>query len=210
MGITEFLINLFTDIIAASGYAGVGALMTLESMVAPVPSEAVMPFAGFLWYEGRFTLLGIIIASTAGSILGSLISYWIGMYAGRPFVKRFGKYVLLNERHLELTERFFQRYGDKTVFISRFIPVIRHFISIPAGVGRMAMGKFILYTAVGAGLWNTFLAWLGYELGSNWTKVEDYTRVIDIVVLLIIAAGIVYLIFRRRRKAKSSGSTSTP
>lgn len=203
MGITEFLIDFFTKVISASGYLGVGILMTLESMVAPVPSEAVMPFAGFLWFEGRFTLLGVILASTIGSIVGSLVSYWIGRYGGRPLVKKFGRYLLLNEHDLDITERFFARYGDKTVFFSRFIPVVRHFISIPAGVGRMSYKKFILYTVAGAALWNTFLGWLGYELGSSWTHIEKYTRVIDIIVLVILVVGVGYLIRRRMKKSSS-------
>src|SRR3990167_7978204 len=113
MGITESIINLATAIIDKAGYLGIGFLMTLESMVIPVPSEAVMPFAGFLWNESRLTFFTIILSSTLGSIIGSLISYYIGAYAGRPFVMKFGKYFLLNEVHLVKTEKFFSRYGDK-------------------------------------------------------------------------------------------------
>ncbi|MFH1235646.1 MAG: DedA family protein [Parcubacteria group bacterium] len=196
MGLTESLIQLFTTIIEKSGYLGVGFLMTLESMVAPVPSEAVMPFAGFLWFEGKMSLWLIVIASTAGSIIGSLLSYWVGAYGGRPFIKRFGRYLLLNEHDLEVTEGFFNRYGEKTIFISRFIPIIRHLISLPAGVGKMRMGKFLLYTVLGAGIWNAFLAYMGYLLGENWERIRSWGEVVD-VVLIIGIIGLVILFIKR-------------
>ncbi len=202
MGITESIMNLAIRIIDATGYPGVGLLMTFESMVLPVPSEAVMPFAGFLWYAGTFTLAGVIIASTLGSILGSLISYYIGMYGGRLFVKRFGRYLLLNEEHLTKTERFFARYGEKAVFISRFIPVVRHLISIPAGIGRMRFGKFILYTTIGAAIWNTFLAYVGYLLAERWETLRRYTEVLDIVFVLAILAAIFYFFYKRFQAVK--------
>lgn len=200
MGITNLLIQYFTLIISKLGYFGVGVLMTMESMVLPVPSEAVMPFAGFLWYDGRFSLLGIAIASTLGSIVGSMISYYIGAYGGRPFVKKFGKYLFLNEHHLDKTEQFFQRHGDKTIFICRFIPIVRHLISIPAGIGHMKKWKFIIYTTIGAGIWNVFLAWLGFELRDKWETIRKYTEILDVIIILAICAGIIYLIIKKRAK----------
>ncbi|MBI5742365.1 MAG: DedA family protein, partial [Candidatus Niyogibacteria bacterium] len=149
---TEYLIDIFVRIIEAGGYGGVFFLMVLESMIAPVPSEAVMPFAGFLWFLGKMSFWPIVIFSTLGSIAGSLASYAIGSYGGRPLVLKYGKYLLLNEHHLEDTERFFNRFGGKTIFISRFIPVIRHLISLPAGAGKMNLWRFTIYTALGAGL----------------------------------------------------------
>lgn len=207
MGLTEFVVNLATTIIDKISYFGIGLLMTLESMVAPVPSEAVMPFAGFLWYEGTLNFWLIVLASTLGSLIGSLISYYIGAYGGRPLVRRFGKYLLLNEHHLEQTERFFSRFGGKAIFISRFIPVVRHLISLPAGVGRMNLLKFSLYTVVGAGIWNAFLTWLGYKLRSNWSEIKKYTEVIDIVIAVAVIAVIVWFIYKqfKRRKAMREG-----
>lgn len=200
MGITEFLIHYFTLFIEKAGYFGVFVLMTLESMVAPVPSEAVMPFAGFLWFDGQMTFFWIIVASTIGSIAGSLISYYIGAYLGKPFVRKFGKYLLLNEHHLEITEGFFSKYGEKTIFISRFIPVVRHFISIPAGVGRMRMSKFIIYTTIGAGLWNAFLAYVGYILGSNWEKIRTYSEILDIIIVIAIVVALIYFVKKRKKQ----------
>lgn len=198
LGLTEGLVTLSTYIISAIGPLGIFALMVLESMVAPVPSEAVMPFAGFLWYLGRLTLLQIVIASTLGSIVGSLLSYYIGLYGGEPLVRRFGRYLFLNEHHLELTKKFFAKYGEKTIFFSRFIPIVRHLISIPAGVGRMHLGKFLIYTAVGAGLWNTFLAYVGFLLGSRWEEVRRYSEVLDVAIVVAILGAIAYFIFRSR------------
>jgi len=194
MGITDFLVEHVTRLISATGHVGVCLLMTLESMVAPVPSEAVMPFAGFLIYEGRFTFPGVIASSTLGSIIGSLLSYAMGYYGGRPFVLRFGKYLLMNVHDLELTERFFNRYGTRTIFIARFIPVVRHLISIPAGMGRMHLLPFCLYTIVGAGLWNAFLAWVGWELKSRWEIVHKYSSLVDVVVVILLVAAVAWFI----------------
>ena len=206
MGLTEFLVDFITELISAVGYAGVALLMALESMIAPVPSEAVMPFAGFLIYEGKFTFAGVIFFSTVGSIIGSLISYYAGARGGRPFVHRFGKYLLLDQHHLEMTVKFFGKYGDKTIFISRFIPVVRHLISIPAGVGRMNLLKFTIYTIIGAGLWNAFLAYVGYHLKDNWSEVRKYSEVVDVSVMLTIAGGIIYIIYHyRKRMSRSAG-----
>jgi membrane protein DedA with SNARE-associated domain len=194
MGITDFLVEHVTRLIAATGHFGVAFLMALESMVAPVPSEAVMPFAGFLIYEGRFTFPGVIASSTLGSIIGSLLSYAMGCYGGRPFVLRFGKYLLMNVHDLELTERFFNRYGTRTIFIARFIPVVRHLISIPAGMGRMHLLPFCLYTIAGAGLWNAFLAWVGWELKSRWEIVHKYSSLVDVVVVILLVAAVAWFI----------------
>lgn len=205
MGLTEFLVEHFTQWIGSGGYWGVTILMTLESMVAPVPSEAVMPFAGFLIFEGRFTFTAVIFFSTLGSIIGSLISYYAGAWGGRPFVKRFGKYLLLDLHHLDMTEKFFAKYGDKAIFVSRFIPVVRHLISIPAGVGRMNVIKFSIYTIIGAGIWNAFLTYVGYYLKDNWMTVRKYGEIADVVVIALILAGIAFITYQyisRRKKAK--------
>jgi len=198
----EHLIDLFTHIISTAGYAGITFLMTLESMVVPVPSEAVMPFAGMLWFSGKMSFWPIVIFSTIGSIIGSLISYYIGLYGGRPLIKKYGKYLLLSEHDLSLTERFFARFGDKTIFISRFIPVIRHLISIPAGTGKMNIAKFITYTIIGAGLWNAFLTYLGYKLGSNWTEIRKYSEVVDIILVILLIALVVFYFYKKRKHSE--------
>jgi len=183
--------------------------MIMESMVLPMPSEAVMPFAGFLISQKVLSFTGVIFYSALGGIVGSLISYYIGFYGGTPFVKKFGRYFLLRQDDLRKTEQFFQKHGQKTIFISRFIPVVRHFISLPAGASKMNIGKFILYTALGAGLWNAFLTWVGFVLKENWTRIEQYTKYADYFILLAILIAVV-IIFQKRIKKVSLEQPKTP
>lgn len=200
MGITESVVHYITRFIESGGYPSIVILMTLESMIAPLPSEAVMPFAGFLVSSGKFSFWPMIFFSTLGSIIGSLLSYYLGAYGGRLIVEKWGKYLLLNIHHLEMTENFFRKYGEKAIFISRFIPIVRHLISIPAGVGRMRIGKFILYTAVGAGIWNGFLTYLGLRLGDKWTSLEHYTKYGDAIILILLLTAIAYFIYKRKHR----------
>ncbi len=203
MGITEFLADYITAFIDKTGYVTVFIGMTMESMVFPIPSEAIMPFAGFLIAEGRFTFFGVIFFSTLGSIAGSLLSYAMGRYGGHPFVDRYGRYLLLDRHELEATERFFGKYGEWTIFISRFIPVIRHLISIPAGVARMNLWRFSVLTIIGAGLWNAFLTYVGFRLKQNWQVVMQYSHIVDIVVVAILLGLIIFYVTRQlRRKRK--------
>ena len=199
MGITEGLIIYITQFIATGGYGTVVLLMAMESMVLPVPSEAVMPFVGFSVSSGVFNFWPALLVATIGSIIGSLVSYHIGAYGGRPIIKKWGRYLLLNEEHLLITEKFFQKYGEAAIFISRFIPVIRHLISIPAGIGKMNLFKFSLYTVVGAGLWNAFLIYVGIILGENWTKIEHYTKFIDTFVIIAILFAFAYWLYKIRK-----------
>jgi membrane protein DedA with SNARE-associated domain len=168
-------------------------------MVAPVPSEAVMPFAGFLVTTKIFSMELVIIFSSIGSIIGSLVSYYMGYWGGKPVVLKFGKYLLLDKHHLAITEKFFAKYGEKTIFICRFIPVVRHLISIPAGVGKMNIFKFSVYTISGATIWNAILAYLGLWLGEKWSLVHHYSRYLDYIMVIIIIAVIVYWILKRSR-----------
>jgi membrane protein DedA with SNARE-associated domain len=147
-----------------------------------------------------------VVVSTLGSIAGSLISYYMGAWGGEPFVRRFGRYLLLDVHHLEITKNFFRKYGEKAIFISRFIPVVRHLISIPAGVGRMNLWKFSLYTVIGAGLWNAFLTWVGFVLKENWSVVRHYTEIIDIIVVAGILVVLVYFIYSQVKRIRR-GST---
>ncbi|OGS37114.1 MAG: hypothetical protein A2293_12970 [Elusimicrobia bacterium RIFOXYB2_FULL_49_7] len=200
MSITALIAQYATAFIDATGYWGVTVLMTLESMVFPIPSEAVMPFAGFLIESGRFSFAGVIFFATVGSLIGSLLSYWIGRYGGKPFINRFGKYLLLDEEELAWTESFFQKRGEVTIFISRFIPVVRHLISIPAGIGKMPIVKFCFYSVIGAGLWNSFLTVVGYYLKKNWTVVMKYSHIVDVVVVVILAGLVAMYVVRHVKK----------
>lgn len=196
MGITKWIAATATAFIASTSYFGIFFLMMLESMVFPVPSEAVMPFAGFLIVDGQFTFTWVIVASTLGSIVGSLLSYAMGYYGGKPFISRFGKFLLLDTHDLEITERFFAKRGEITIFISRFIPIIRHLISIPAGLGKMNLWKFSIYTILGAGMWNAFLTYVGFKLKSNWTEVMKYSHLIDIVVIAVLGLAFLYYVYK--------------
>ena len=194
MGITEFLAQYITAFIDKTGYISVFVLMVMESMIFPIPSEAVMPFAGFLIAESKFTFTLVIAVSTFGSIVGSLLSYWIGLYGGQPFIERYGRFFLLDREDLAATERFFKKYGNATIFICRFIPVVRHLISLPAGMGRMNLVRFSIYTIIGAGLWNAFLTVCGFYLRKNWEVVMQYSKIVDIAVLAVLVFGIVFFI----------------
>jgi len=194
MGLTQFLAEHLTDFINALGYKSVFLLMTAESMVLPVPAEAVMPFAGFLIASGDFTFWEVVFWSTLGSLTGSLISYFIGKLGGRAVILKWGKYLLLNEADLVKTEEFFKKRGEAAIFASRFIPIIRHLISLPAGLAKMDLFKFSLYTVIGAGLWNVFLAIVGFYLKQGWAQIIRYAEVIDIIVLAAIVCGLIYFI----------------
>ncbi len=202
MSITALIIEQVVAFISIGGYPSLIALMAMESMILPLPSEAVMPFAGFLISEGKMTFPLVILFSTIGSIFGSVLSYYIGKYGGNPLLKRYGKYVLLNEEHLMKTEEFFGKYGGRAVFIGRLIPVVRHFISIPAGMAKMKMPSFLLYTTIGAGLWNGFLAYVGFLLKNNWHHLEQYTKIMDVIVVLGILGLIIYFFSKRKKTQK--------
>jgi len=186
--------NFAISVMSATGYFGVFFMMVLESMIFPIPSELVMPFAGFLAVQGDLNFLLVCIFATLGSLVGSSLSYFIGKYGGNKIVLKYGRYILVDEDDLIKTENWFRKKGEKTIFIGRLIPVVRHLISIPAGIGRMNFKKFCLYTAAGAMIWNSFLAYLGYALGKNWDKVRQYTEPLSIAVAVLLAlAGSYYL-----------------
>lgn len=171
MGLLAGLATFIADVIAGLGYPGLFLMMVGESMIFPVPSEVVMPFAGYLVWLGRFGMVEVLAVSLAGSIVGSLLSYELGRRGGRPLVERYGPYFLVGHKELEWTDRFFARHGATAVFISRFIPAVRHVISIPAGTARMPMRTFLPATILGALGWNAFLAFAGFELGPRWPEI---------------------------------------
>lgn len=194
--IVEAISQVIINFIDKIGYLGLFILMTLESTIAPIPSEIVMPFSGFLISEQRFTLLGVAFISTLGTVTGSSLSYWMGKQGGNNLVKKFGKYIFLHEQDLLWTEQWFNKHGEKTIFISRFIPVVRHFISIPAGIARMNKFHFLLYTFLGGFIWNTFLACMGIILKNNWELVHEYSQPLDIIFVIILALALIYYIYK--------------
>lgn len=202
--IVEKIVEYIVLGMSTLGYFGLFILMALESMIAPVPSEVVMPFAGYLALQGRFAFWTAALVSGIGSLFGSLLSYLMGAYLGRPFVLKFGRYLLLEEEHLEWTEKWFKKQGSKTIFISRFVPVVRHLISIPAGIAKMPLQKFILYTFAGATLWNSILLYAGFKLGEHWDKIHEYSREIDIIFVAFVLLFLIYFVWKHHKKRKNA------
>lgn len=195
--ITHFVVNT----ISALGYGGVAVLMAVESAAIPLPSEIIMPFAGFLVSEGRFTLFGVSLAGALGSVLGSWATYWLGRYGGRPFVERFGKYILISHHDLDLADRFFAKYGAWATFIGRVLPGVRTYISIPAGIARARFWPFTAAAFFGSFIWSLLLAYIGLKLGQNWEALKPIFHKFDVVIVLAVLIGAVWWIRRHLRKS---------
>ncbi len=174
--------------------------MLLESTAVPVPSELVMPFGGFLVQQGRMDFVMLVLVATVGSLVGSLVSYWVGLKLGKPFLQKVGKFVFLDLHHLELTEKWFAKQGSKTVFVARFVPVVRHLISISAGAGKMNLFKFCFFTFFGALGWNSILAFSGLVLKENWVQVLVFTEKLDIIILILFVVAILFFVLKARKK----------
>ena len=190
---TLYIFEFITQLISTLGYPGIFITMTLESMLMPIPSEAVMPFVGFLAYEGKMEIWIAVLVSSLANLAGSLIAYAVGRYLGRGFILNYGKYILLNIHHLELTEQWFLKYGSIAVLFSRMLPVVRSIIALPAGIGKMNIWRFCLFTFIGSVPWNLGLIYAGYLLKENWGMLERYTVYIDIIAITAIVAVLVYL-----------------
>jgi membrane protein DedA with SNARE-associated domain len=199
LNILETLSNFVISVIEQLGYAGVFVAMGLESACIPLPSEVIMPFAGFVVWKGELTLIGVTLAGTAGSLAGSLVAYFVGGYGGLPLLERYGKYVLIRKSELDRAHAWFGRYGETAVLVSRVLPIVRTFISLPAGVARMDVKKFSLYTVLGSLPWCFGLAYVGVLLGPHWSDLEALFRYLDIVVIAGIIGLVGYLIYHRKR-----------
>jgi membrane protein DedA with SNARE-associated domain len=189
-------------VISAGGYGGIALLMAIESACIPLPSEIIMPFAGYLVSTGELNLLWVATAGAIGCNLGSIPAYALGKYGGRPAVARFGRYVLMNMHDLELAERFFDRFGGAAVFIGRLLPLIRSFIAFPAGMARMRLVRFHIYTFLGSWPWCFALAWIGMKLGERWHDDPRVGRVLhslDAIILVAILGGVVFYLSHRLR-----------
>ena len=185
--------------ISAIGYAGVALLMAIESACIPLPSEIIMPFSGYLVFTGRFDLVAVATAGAIGCNLGSTVAYAVGYYGGRPLVEKWGAYVMVSRRDLALVDRFFDRFGGITVFVSRLLPVVRTFIALPAGIARMPQLKFQIYTFLGSWPWCFALAYIGAKLGERWesdpTLREIFHR-FDVVIIAVFALAVIWYVWR--------------
>ena len=203
------MFDAFSDwvqgIVRAGGYPVVFALITLESTLVPIPSELVMPFAGYMAWKGEFSLPVILVINSVGAVVGSGICYWIGVVGGKPFLVNYGKYFLVRQHEIARTEAFFARHGKTTILIGRFLPVIRHIISVPAGIARMPLPGFFLQTFLGSTIWGGALILLGYYVGANWEALTSALKRVDhvigaILVLALVALGIRFVVRRRRER----------
>lgn len=194
-GLASFIIG----IISSLGYGGIVLLMAIESACIPLPSEVTMPFAGYLVSRGELALWGVALAGAVGCVLGSLVAYAVGAWGGRPLAQKYGRYLLISHRDLDLADRWFARHGDIIILIGRLLPVVRTFIAFPAGVARMAMGKFIIYSFIGSLIWCWALAWVGERLGDHWDSLGVYFHRFDAVIVAAILAGAVWWIWRHIR-----------
>lgn len=202
MFIEKFFL-LIKEIISSLGYFGIAAGMLIESMCIPLPSELILPLAGFMVADGRIALLTANAAVAAGSLLGSTIAYVVGYYGGRPFILKYGKYFFLSEEHFYKAEHTFNKYGPAAVFFGRLLPIIRTFISLPAGIAKMDFKKFILFSLTGMLPWNFILIFLGYKMGQQYeTIVHPIFKKFEYVVLAAIILIILLLIFRSLFKRK--------
>jgi membrane protein DedA with SNARE-associated domain len=193
--ILGILFVFIKSLIAATGYGGITILMAIESACIPLPSELIMPFAGYLVYTGAMKLLWVATAGAIGCNIGSLIAYEIGSYGGRPLVEKYGRWLLLSKNELDWADRFFNRWGYLAVFFGRLLPVVRTFIALPAGVARMPRGRFHLYTFIGSWLWCLALAWFGMKLGENWRGIGEYFHKFDAAIGVLILAGIAWFVW---------------
>jgi membrane protein DedA with SNARE-associated domain len=203
--IIEQLLTFTTAVISAMGYGGIVLLMAIESACIPLPSEIIMPFAGYLVFRGEMSLQGAAIAGAVGCVVGSIPAYYLGMYGGRPLIERFGRYLLVSRRELDLADRLFQRHGQWVVLAGRLLPVVRTFIAFPAGVSRMPMGRFIVYTLVGSYPWCLALAWAGMKLGQAWHTDPRFRAVyqrFETVIVVALVVAVVWFVWHKVREAR--------
>ena len=203
----ERIITWLLTTLLTLGYPGIVVLMAIESSILPLPSELVMPPAGYWVAKGRMSLPAVLLCGTVGSVIGALANYWVAQLLGRAFVRRFGRYLLLSDRSLERAERYFAAHGEISTLVGRLLPVIRHLISIPAGIAKMPVSRFVTYTAIGAFAWCSVLTGIGYFVGQNEDvlrneEVQHYVSRVLIVLIPLLVMGVgAYIVVQRRRRA---------
>ena len=203
--IIEYLSSFIVATILTLGYSGVVLLMAIESACIPLPSEIIMPFSGYLVSTGQMNLWGVAVAGAVGCVLGSLVAYWVGMYGGRPLIEKYGRYILLSRHDLDLADRWFAKYGEIIVFVSRLLPAIRTFIAFPAGVARMNLTKFVIYTFAGSLPWCLGLAYVGQKLGEQWNKddtLKTWFHRFDFVIGILGVLAVSWWIWRHIKHSR--------
>jgi membrane protein DedA with SNARE-associated domain len=203
--IIGYLSSFIVATISAMGYWGIVLLMAIESACIPLPSEIIMPFSGYLVSKGELNLWLVSIAGAFGCVVGSVVAYYVGMYGGRPFLEKYGRYILLSRHDLDIADRWFAKYGEAIVFISRLLPAIRTFIAFPAGVARMNMTRFIIYTFAGSLPWCLGLAYVGQKLGEKWDKddtLKTWFHRFDFVIGIVGVAAVAWWIWRHIKHSR--------
>ena len=212
--IDTVVIPMLNTLYGAVGYLGVMVAMAIESAMVPLPSELILPYAGFLVSDpsqlepltgARWSFWIVVVVATLGNTLGSLVAYAIGAWGGRPFLERYGRYLLIRPHEIELADRFFTRYGAATVFVGRLLPIVRTFISFPAGVTRMPLGTFVLYSTLGAFPWSILLVYAGTVLGANWVDIRHALQPFDLAIAVLVVLGIAGFIWWRLGMPGRSG-----
>ena len=198
-GIIEAIITILSRFVISTistlGYTGILLTMAIESACIPLPSEIIMPFSGYLVTTGQFTMLGVTLAGAIGNVIGSIAAYYVGVWGGRPFVERYGPYFLMSHRDLDIADRWFAKYGEAAVFFSRMLPVIRTFISLPAGIAKMHFPRFVLFTFIGSIPWCYALAYVGVKMGQQWDQLREYFHEFDVVIGIGLALLIGYFLW---------------
>jgi membrane protein DedA with SNARE-associated domain len=206
--VEQQILNFVYHIYQTIGWPGVVLLMAIESACIPLPSEIIMPLAGWMLIANRGLGMGYLallgLAGAIGNLIGSLIAYWIGYHGGVSFLKRYGKYILISNHDIERASHWFDKYGEWIVFLSRLVPVVRTFISLPAGIARMKMGRFVLYSFAGSFPWSFALAYGGYVLGQNWERIREMIRPFDIPILVVFLALVIFFVVWRLRQLRGS------
>ena len=198
------IIDFVISFISTLGYPGIFLLSILESALIPIPSEIIMPFSGFLVSNGTFEPVSVVLAGTFGNLVGSILTYYLGIKAGRAFILKYGKYILFKKSHLEFTEELFQKYGDKISFFCRLLPAVRTYISLPCGVGKTNFVKFSIYTFLGSLIWNSMLTYVGIIFGQNWENIDKYAIYLDVVSVCVITGFVIWFFVKIRKRSKTN------
>jgi membrane protein DedA with SNARE-associated domain len=193
------VITYITSFISSLGYPGIFSLMVIESAMIPIPSEIIMPFSGFLVATGKLSFFEVVLAGSFGNLIGSIITYYLGIKIGRHLIIKYGKYIFFSESHLRFTEKLFERLGDKISFIGRLLPGVRTYVSFPLGIAKANLIKFMIYTLIGSLIWNALLTYAGLRLGSNWQSFHKYSPYLDIVAVIMIIAFAVWFIYKMKK-----------
>lgn len=208
------LANLIINFISGTGYLGIFILMTVESALIPIPSEITMPFAGFLVSRGELNILIVSLVGAFGNLIGSLLAYALGYWGQekvvRVLIRKYGRFILLSEHDLDISENWFRKYGNLMVFASRLMPALRTVISLPAGIAKLGLPKFIFYTTVGSFIWSYLLTYIGFKLGENWNSLGPIFHKFDLALVIVGVVTVVLYVYHKREKFKAGTENHVP